>query len=181
MRSPFPRLSGRVALPLLCPAERGEQFAVQQSEVTLDPVFPADQHVIGIGHAMERQHIAQQRAESALHAVAHDRIADPLGDGDAETQTRAIVGAGEQDEARSGHAQAAVGGDESRIVRCLKLGGFVNCEPDFDQMPAVINGASDLIGEVLGERGNHARFAVGAPNLPFGVAVEIDAIFEIKV
>jgi enamine deaminase RidA (YjgF/YER057c/UK114 family) len=78
-------------------------------------------------------------------------------------------------------ALAAVNGDESRILRCLKLGGFVSCTPEFDQMPAVVNGASDLIAHVLGERGKHARFAVGAPNLPFGVAVEIDAIFEIKV
>jgi enamine deaminase RidA (YjgF/YER057c/UK114 family) len=76
-------------------------------------------------------------------------------------------------------ALAAVDGDETRLVRCVKLGGFVNCTPDFDQMPAVINGASDLMVHVLGERGKHARFAVGAPNLPFGVAVEIDAIFEI--
>ncbi len=74
----------------------------------------------------------------------------------------------------------AVDGDEGRIVRCLKLGGFVNGSVDFDQMPAVINGASDLIVHALGERGRHARFAVGAPNLPFGVAVEIDAVFEIK-
>jgi enamine deaminase RidA (YjgF/YER057c/UK114 family) len=78
-------------------------------------------------------------------------------------------------------AMAAVGGDEARIVRCLKLGGFVNCTPDFDQMPAVINGASDLIVHALGEeRGRHARFAVGAPSLPLGVSVEVDAIFEIK-
>jgi enamine deaminase RidA (YjgF/YER057c/UK114 family) len=77
-------------------------------------------------------------------------------------------------------ALAAVGGDEDRIVRCVKLGGFVNCTPDFDQMPAVINGASDLMVDTLGERGKHARFAVGAPNLPFGVAVEVDAVFEIK-
>ncbi len=76
-------------------------------------------------------------------------------------------------------ALSAVGGDDARLVRCIKLGGFVNCTPDFDQMPAVVNGASDLIAEVLGERGKHARFAVGAPNLPFGVAVEVDAIFEI--
>lgn len=76
-------------------------------------------------------------------------------------------------------ALAAVGGDESRILRCLKLGGFVSCTPEFDQMPAVLNGASDLIAHVFGERGRHARFAVGAPSLPFGVAVEIDAIFEI--
>ena len=78
-----------------------------------------------------------------------------------------------------GQVSAAVDGDWSRIKRCLKLGGFVNCTPDFDQHPAVINGASDLIVAALGERGKHARFAVGAPSLPFGVAVEIDAMFEL--
>lgn len=77
-------------------------------------------------------------------------------------------------------AIAAVGGNETKIKQCLKLGGFVNCTPDFDQMPAVLNGASDLMAHVFGERGRHARFAVGAPSLPFGVAVEIDAVFEIK-
>ena len=77
-------------------------------------------------------------------------------------------------------ALAAVDGQEDRLVRCVKLGGFVNCTPEFDQMPAVVNGASDLIADVLGARGKHARFAVGAPNLPFGVAVEVDAVFEIK-
>ncbi len=74
----------------------------------------------------------------------------------------------------------AVKGDESRIVRCLKLGGFVNCTATFDQMPTVINAASDLMVHVFGENGKHARFAVGAPSLPLGVAVEIDAIFEIR-
>lgn len=77
-------------------------------------------------------------------------------------------------------ALSAVGGDESKIVRCVKLGGFVNCTPAFDQHPAVINGASDLMVHCLGDRGKHARFAVGAPSLPLGVAVEIDALFEIK-
>jgi enamine deaminase RidA (YjgF/YER057c/UK114 family) len=76
-------------------------------------------------------------------------------------------------------ADAAVGGDWSKIVRVVKLGGFVNCTPDFDQMPSVINGASDLMVAVLGDNGRHARFAVGAPSLPLGVAVEIDAIFEL--
>ncbi len=76
-------------------------------------------------------------------------------------------------------AKAAAGGDLDRIARCVKLGGFVNCTPEFDQHPAVINGASDLIGEVLGDKGKHARFAVGAPSLPFNVAVEIDAVFEL--
>lgn len=79
-----------------------------------------------------------------------------------------------------GQVNAAVEGDWSRVVRCLKLGGFVNCTPDFDQHPAVINGASDLLVAALGDRGKHARFAVGAPSLPFGVAVEIDAIFELR-
>lgn len=73
----------------------------------------------------------------------------------------------------------AVGGDWSRVKRCLKLGGFVQCTPDFTAQAQVINGASNLIGEVMGEAGKHARFAVGAPALPFGVSVEIDAIFEI--
>ncbi|MBZ0325534.1 MAG: RidA family protein [Alphaproteobacteria bacterium] len=75
--------------------------------------------------------------------------------------------------------RAACDGDLDRVRRCVRLGGFVNCTPDFGQHPAVINGASDLMVEVFGEAGRHARFAVGAPSLPFGVAVEIDALFEI--
>lgn len=73
----------------------------------------------------------------------------------------------------------AIEGDWSRVNRCVKLGGYVNCTPEFTDHPLVINGASDLIVTALGERGKHARFAVGAPSLPFGVAVEIDAVFEI--
>ena len=76
-------------------------------------------------------------------------------------------------------AGAAVGGDWSRLTRLVKLGGFVNCTPDFQDHPKVINGASDLMVSVLGDAGKHARFAVGAPSLPFNVAVEIDAVFEI--
>ena len=75
----------------------------------------------------------------------------------------------------------AVEGDWSRVVKCVKLGGFVNCAPDFTDQSVVINGASDLMVEILGEeKGKHARFAVGAPSLPAGFAVEIDAVFEIK-
>ena len=75
----------------------------------------------------------------------------------------------------------AVNGDWSRVVRCVKLGGFVNCGPDYTDMSLVINGASDLMVAALGEeKGKHARFAVGAPSLPAGFAVEIDAVFEIK-
>ncbi len=73
----------------------------------------------------------------------------------------------------------ACGGDLDRVVRVVKLGGFVNCTPDFTDQPKVINGASDLMGEVFGEAGAHARFAVGAPSLPLGASVEIEAVFEI--
>lgn len=74
----------------------------------------------------------------------------------------------------------AVDGDMKRVQRCVKLGGFVNATPEFTDHPAVINGASNLIGEVLGDAGKHSRFAVGAVSLPFGVAVEIDALFSVK-
>jgi len=76
--------------------------------------------------------------------------------------------------------QIACDGDLERIVRCVKLGGFVSSTPDFTDHPKVINGASDFIGEVLGERGAHARAAVGVAALPLGVCVEIEAIFAIR-
>ena len=77
-------------------------------------------------------------------------------------------------------ARAAAGGDLGRIARVVKLGGFVNAAPGFPDHPKVINGASDLMVEVFGNPGRHARFAVGAVNLPFGVAVEVDGVFELK-
>ena len=73
----------------------------------------------------------------------------------------------------------AVNGDWEKVSRCIKLGGFVNCTPDFTDQPAVINGASNLIANVMGDAGKHTRFAVGASSLPFGVSVEIDAVFEL--
>ena len=76
--------------------------------------------------------------------------------------------------------KAACGGDLDRVVRCVKLTGFVNAVPGFTQHPEVINGASDLIAAVLGEAGRHARAAVGAGSLPRNVAVEVEAIFEIR-
>lgn len=76
-------------------------------------------------------------------------------------------------------ANAAVDGEWSKVKRLVKLGGFVNCTPDFIDHPKVVNGASDLMVAVMGDAGKHARFAVGAPSLPLGVAVEIDAIFEL--
>jgi enamine deaminase RidA (YjgF/YER057c/UK114 family) len=76
--------------------------------------------------------------------------------------------------------KAALDGDLDRIVRCVRLGGFVNCTADFTQQPKVVNGCSDLMVQVLGDRGTHARTAVGVNALPFDLAVEIDAIFEVR-
>ena len=73
----------------------------------------------------------------------------------------------------------AVEGDMNRVVRCLKLGGFVNAVPSFESHPKVLNGASDLMIRVFGDKGRHARFAMGAGSLPFNVAVEVDAVFEV--
>ncbi len=70
-------------------------------------------------------------------------------------------------------------GELSRIKRVVKLGGFVNAAPHFVDIPQVINGCSDLMVEVFGEAGKHARSAVACPTLPLGVAVEVDGVFEI--
>lgn len=76
-------------------------------------------------------------------------------------------------------ANAAVGGDFSKIKRLVKLVGFVNSTAEFTDQPKVINGASDLMVAVMGDAGRHARSAVSAASLPLGVAVEIEAIFEL--
>lgn len=77
-------------------------------------------------------------------------------------------------------ARAACGGDLDRVVRIVKLTGFVNSTADFGDQPRVINGASDFLVEVLGDAGRHSRSAVSAVALPFGVAVEIEAIFQVR-
>jgi enamine deaminase RidA (YjgF/YER057c/UK114 family) len=93
-----------------------------------------------------------------------------------------------EDGAKAAHAcgvnliaqlKAATSGDLDRVKRVIKLGGFVNCTPDFVDQPKVVNGASDLMVAVFGEAGRHSRAAVGAPSLPLGAAVEVDGVFEI--
>ena len=74
----------------------------------------------------------------------------------------------------------ACGGDLSRIKECIKLTGFVNSTEDFVDQPKVINGASDLIAKIFSEKGMHTRAAVSTNSLPLGVAVEVDAIFELN-
>ncbi|NQE63082.1 RidA/YER057c/UK114 superfamily, group 1 [Caulobacter sp. RHG1] len=75
--------------------------------------------------------------------------------------------------------KAACDGDLDRVVRVVKLGGFVQAGPDFIDIPKVINGCSDLMVEALGDAGRHARSAVGVYKLPLGFAVEVDAVVEI--
>ena len=77
-------------------------------------------------------------------------------------------------------AKKACGNDLDKIKSCIKLTGFVNSTNDFNDQPKVINGASDLIVSVFGDAGMHTRAAVSVNSLPLGVAVEVDAIFEIK-
>jgi enamine deaminase RidA (YjgF/YER057c/UK114 family) len=75
--------------------------------------------------------------------------------------------------------RAACGGNLDRVKRVVKLSGFVNSNADFTQQANVINGASDLMVQIFGEAGKHARAAVSSPTLPLGAAVEVDAVFEI--
>ena len=75
--------------------------------------------------------------------------------------------------------RAACGGDLDRLVRVVKLNGFVNATQNFTDHPEVVNGTSDLMVEVFGEQGRHARAAVGSSSLPRGVAVEVEGIFQI--
>ena len=77
-------------------------------------------------------------------------------------------------------AKKACGEDLSKIKSCIKLTGFVNSTEDFIEQPKVINGASDTIAKIFGNYGKHTRAAVSVNSLPFGVAVEVEAIFELN-
>ena len=76
--------------------------------------------------------------------------------------------------------RTSISGDWNRLDSFLKLGGFVNCNNDFYDQPKIINGASDLLVNIFGDQGKHARFAVGSNALPMNISVEIDAIIKIK-
>ncbi len=76
-------------------------------------------------------------------------------------------------------AKAALG-DLDRVARCLRLAGFIHAAPDFYAVAGVMNGASDLIVEVLGDKGRHARSTIGVATLPFGCAVEVEALFDVE-
>ena len=79
-----------------------------------------------------------------------------------------------------GALKSSINGDWNRLDTFLKLGGFVNCDNDFSDQPKIINGASDLLVNIFGDKGRHSRFAVGSNALPLNISVEIDAIIKIK-
>jgi len=79
-----------------------------------------------------------------------------------------------------GQLKVACKGELDKVKRVVKLGGFVNATPDFIHAPTIMNGASDLMVEIFGDSGKHARFAVVTASLPQGAAVEVDGIFEIE-
>ena len=104
-------------------------------------------------------------------------ITGRLGDGlEIEDGTRAAQMAGLNIIAQ---IKTALNGDFERLTRIVRLNGFVNATPDFTHHPAVINGASELMHDVFGERGVHSRIAVGVASLPMNWAVEIDAVSEV--
>jgi len=78
------------------------------------------------------------------------------------------------------HLRAALDGDLDRVVRCVRIAGFVNSMPEFTAQSQVLNGASDLFVEIFGDAGRHARMAVGVAALPYDVAVEVEAVFEVR-
>lgn len=78
------------------------------------------------------------------------------------------------------HLRAALEGDLDRAVRCVRVAGYVNSTPDFTGQSQVINGASDLFVEIFGEAGRHTRMAIGVSALPYDVAVEVEAVFEVS-
>ena len=98
------------------------------------------------------------------------------GDLDIETGQRAARACGLN---LLGQLKVACGGDLDKVKRVVKLGGFVNAPDDFIGPPSVLNGASDLMVEIFGDAGRHARFAVATASLPQGAAVEVDGVFEV--
>lgn len=78
------------------------------------------------------------------------------------------------------HAREALQHDLDRVSRCLRVAGYVNCVPEFAEHSQVINGASDVFVQVFGDAGRHTRLAVGVSALPYGVAVEVEAVLEVR-
>jgi len=125
---------------------------------------------------VQRGHLLMISGQGPIGASGAS-ITGRLGDGlEIEDGTRAAQMAGLNIIAQ---IKTALNGDVERLTRIVRLNGFVNATPDFTHHPAVINGASELMHDVFGERGVHSRIAVGVASLPMNWAVEIDAVIEV--
>ena len=145
-----------------------------QLDIQLPPPAPPAAHYVPWVVSGDLVHVAGQipALDGQLHYVGKLGRDMSIEDGQAAARMVALN--------LLAQVQQAAGGDLDRVVRVVKLNGFVNCTPDFGDQPKVINGASDLICAILGDEvGQHARAAVGVAALPFGVAVEIDGIFQL--
>ena len=146
---------------------------LQAAGITLPtPAAPAANYVSYV-LAGDLLHVAGQIPFRADGTLAKGRLGEDVSVEDGQAIAR-LCGIG-----ILAQVQAALG-DLERVARIVKLGVFVNSTPDFIDQPKVANGASDLMVEIFGDAGRHARSAVGVPALPLGVAVEIDAIVQVK-
>jgi enamine deaminase RidA (YjgF/YER057c/UK114 family) len=141
--------------------------------VTLPEVASPAANYVPFVAAAGLVYISGQVSRDAAGAVITGRLGDGMdaaaGAAAARTCSLALIAV----------LKTACGGDLDRVKRVVKLTGFVNSAPGFTDHPKVINGASDLFVEVFGDKGRHARSAVGMSALPLGVAVEVEGVFEI--
>ena len=140
--------------------------------VTLpDAPAPAANYVpyVQVGDLVYVSGQISQNADGFIIGKLGDNMSTEIGASAARTCAVALLA----------QVKAACGGDLDRLVRVVKLSGFVNSTQDYTEQPKVINGASDFLVEALGDAGKHARAAVSSPSLPMGVAVEIEGIFQI--
>ncbi len=127
-------------------------------------------------------YLPARRSGDLLHVSGHlsrrgGRVATGLVGGDVDVETARALARQTALELVATAAQAAGGPD--RLAGVIKVVGFVRSAPGFDQQPAVVNGASDLLVEIFGESGRHARSALGVSELPLGAALEIEAVFAV--
>ena len=137
--------------------------------------------------------IAQAAAQAGLDVVMQDIMPEAVERGLAAigTSLDRLIRKEKLDEAGKAAArlcalnvlaqlEAAVGDLDRAVVQCVRLGGFINAAPGFSAVAGVMNGASDLMVELLGDRGRHARSTVGVAELPLDAAVEVEAMFEVR-
>lgn len=147
---------------------------VQALGLTLEPAGSPAANYVSTVQVGDLLFISGQVPRQGGQAVGLGRVGDTLSEDDGRQAARqAALGV-------LAHLADAVGDNVARVVRVVRLGVFVACTPDFQRQSVVADGASDLMVEVLGEAGRHARTAVGVASLTRGVAVEVEAIIQIE-